>query len=135
VRWIAPDLAVEDVAFGVGHEGNDGSRELIETRSIPLVPGQLYGWRLALRTGRDHVRVREELTLPARPATWGDAVTAPRATIAPDGRHVVVEEETALRRATRFWSIDPGDPRGKYRMRLYVEGVLIGEATFVVGRQ
>lgn len=133
LRWLAPDLAVGDVAFGITRERDDSAPEFVETRVVPYAPGQLYGWSLALRTGRDRVRVREELTLPARPATWGRAATSPLATTSADGRRVVVEEETELRRATRFWSIDKGDPRGLYELRLYVEDVLVGEATFIVG--
>lgn len=133
VRWLAPDLAVEGVAFGITRERDDSAPEFVETRVVPYAPGQLYGWSLALRTGRDRVRVREELMLPARPATWGRAATSPLATTSADGRRVVVEEETELRRATRFWSIDKGDPRGLYELRLYVEDVLVGEATFIVG--
>jgi hypothetical protein len=131
---IAPDLAVEEVVFGITRDGEDGEPEFLETRAVPYAQGQLYGWQLSLRTGRDTVRVREELTMPAPPASWGNAETSPLATISEDRRRAVVEEENSLYdHVHRYWSIDLGDPQGLYELRLYVEDVLVGEVTFVVG--
>ncbi len=135
VRWLAPDLGVEHVVFGIPGDGEGGAPTLLNTRSIPHVQGQRYGWMMSLRTGRDAVRVREELTMPAPPLTWGRAETSPLATISQDRRSVVLEAETSFYdHLQRAWIIDQGDPHGLYTLRLYVEDVLVGEATFVVGQ-
>lgn len=134
LRWIAPDIAVEDVVFGIPVEGEDSEPGFSETRAVPHVQDQRYGWMMSLHTGRDRVRVREELTLPAPPISWGRAATDPRATLSEDRRRAVVEEETTYDRVQRSWSIDHGDPEGVYTLRLYVEDVLVGEAAFIVGR-
>jgi hypothetical protein len=124
------------VVFGIPGEGEDGDPTLLSTRSIPHVQGQRYGWMMSLRTGRGAVRVREELTMPAPPLTWGRAETSRLATISQDRRSVVLEEETSFYdHLQRAWTIDRGDPEGLYRLRLFVENVLVGEATFVVGNR
>ncbi len=130
---ILDDLAVIEVLFGITRESADGEPKFLETRVVPYTPGQRYGWTMSVRTGRERVRVREELTMPAPPASWGRTATDPRATLSKDRRRAVVEEETTLDRMGRSWIIDRGDPRGLYKLRLYVEDVLVGEATFVVG--
>jgi len=131
-RWLAPDLGVEGVAFGVPSEG-DADGKLVATRVVPHKAGQRYGWELRLRSGRDRVRVREVLTLPEVPATWGKVETSPLATLSADSRTATVEEETTDRALGRWWVMAAGDPPGVYQLRLYIEETLVGEATFAIG--
>ena len=48
------------------------STQFVPSTALPLRDGQEFGWRMKLQTKLTQVRVREELTLPAEPRTWGD---------------------------------------------------------------
>ncbi len=136
-RWLAPDLGIDAFVFGVPADGSEEEEgvppQLVERTRVPNVDGQGYGWQLFFRTGRDRMRVREVLTLPAPPVTWGDAEKSVDATLSADRRTLVVEQDIPARHSvTRWWSVTSGDPSGRYEVRVYLDGVLAGEATFFV---
>lgn len=90
---------------------------------LPLRDGQEFAWRLVVKTNKPFVRVREELTLPAEPRTWGDPEPDIRRRTTPDGRTAITEWRLApvdgvLQSA---WTVTTGDPPGTWVLKLKVE--------------
>ncbi len=90
---------------------------------LPLRDGQEFAWRLVVKTNRPFVRVREELTLPAEPRTWGDPEPDVKRRTTPDGRTAITEWRLApvdgvLQSA---WTVTTGDPPGTWVLKLKVE--------------
>ncbi len=91
--------------------------------SLPLRDGQEFAWRLVVKTTKPFVRVREELTLPAEPRTWGDPEPEVKRRTTPDGRTAITEWRLApvdgvLQSA---WTVTTGDPAGTWVLKLKVE--------------
>jgi hypothetical protein len=90
---------------------------------LPLRDGQEFAWRLVVKTNKPFVRVREELTLPAEPRTWGDPEPDIRRRTTHDGRTAITEWRLApvdgvLQSA---WTVTTGDPPGTWVLKLKVE--------------
>lgn len=90
---------------------------------LPLRDGQEFAWRLVVKTNKPFVRVREELTLPAEPRTWGDPEPDIKRRTTPDGRTAITEWRLApvdgvLQSA---WTVTTGDPAGTWVLKLKVE--------------
>lgn len=77
------------------------------------------------------VRVREELEMP-RPPQQRTGLPA-YVLVSPDRRTTTYSFEIEDGSYQHTWSLDEGDPRGSYNMRLFVEDRLVGHVTFVVG--
>jgi hypothetical protein len=100
-----------------------GRQSFTAATVLPLRDGQEFGWRLVVKTRKPFVRVREELTLPAEPRTWGDPEPDVKRRTTPDGRTAITEWRMApvdgvLQSA---WTVTTGDPRGTWVLRLTVE--------------
>lgn len=118
--------AVEVVqsTFGLFTSGPNGQPRFLPTREVPHTPGQgSFGWIMKIDTRRPVLRWREELTLPEKPATWGDAPADARRSFSEDGRTVILEKEAPTRPFLfQSWQVAPGDPKGPHRIRVTVEG-------------
>jgi hypothetical protein len=90
---------------------------------VPLRDGQEFGWRIVVKTNKPFVRVREELTLPAEPRTWGDPEPDIKRRISPDGRTAITEWRLAPVNGVlqSAWTVTAGDPPGTWVMKLKVE--------------
>ena len=90
---------------------------------LPLRDGQEFAWRLVVQTRQPFVRVREELTLPAEPRTWGDPEPDIRRRTTPDGRTAITEWRLAPRDGVlqSAWTVTAGDPPGTWVLTLKVE--------------
>lgn len=90
---------------------------------LPLKDGQVFGWRIRLRSTRPEVTVHEQLTLPAEPRTWGDPEPDIRRRTSADGRSA----ESVYRKRPvdgviwHTWQVTQGDPRGTWTLTLRVE--------------
>ena len=120
--------------FGLFNLSQSGKPPFVPAKVVPLKPNQSYGWLIQLRTDKPKIRWKEEFTLPAKPNTWGDPEPIGARTVSSDGRVSVTEREVAPDRGTIFnvWTVAPGDPKGRYRIRVYVEGSLAQEFEFDV---
>jgi hypothetical protein len=100
---------------------------------VPLKEGQGFGWVIQLETPRDKIRWREEIRLPAPPQTW-DAGGNGKHTLSADRRTSILERETPLYDGFIYnmWQISPGDPRGRYTMRVMIEDLLVSTFEFDV---
>ncbi|MCZ8110371.1 MAG: hypothetical protein ACK5Y8_07440 [Betaproteobacteria bacterium] len=100
-----------------------GRQAFTPARVLPLRDGQEFAWRLVVQTRQPFVRVREELTLPAEPRTWGDPEPDIRRRTTPDGRTAITEWRLAPRDGVlqSAWTVTAGDPPGTWVLTLTVE--------------
>ncbi len=99
-------------------------QRFVPSRLLPLKDGQAFGWRLQVRTPSRSVRVREELTLPAEPKTWGDPEPGIKRKTLPDGRTVVTElhlEPGTDGVISQSWTVTQGDPKGTWVIKVRVD--------------
>jgi hypothetical protein len=100
-----------------------GRRAVTPAGVLPLRDGQEFAWRLVVQTRQPFVRVREELTLPAEPRTWGDPEPEVRRRTTPDGRTAITDWRLAPRDGVlqSAWTVTSGDPPGAWVLTLTVE--------------
>jgi hypothetical protein len=106
-----------------GDPGGDLESFVAGTR-LPLRDGQVFGWRMQVQTDKPRVTVREELTLPSEPATWGDPEPDVKRRTTADGRTAVSEYQLEPRAGfiANSWSVTSGDPKGTWVIKVKVEG-------------
>lgn len=112
--------------FGLFNLSEPSKPAFVPAKVVPLAPNQAYGWIIRLRTDKAKIKWREEFTLPVKPATWGDPEPLGTRTVSNDGRTSITEREVSPTRGTIFnsWTVAPGDPKGRYVIRVFVEGTL-----------
>lgn len=112
-----PSPRVSASAFGVYDCGG-----FVPTTEVDLIPGETFGWRLAVPDGQP-VMWREELVLPSAPAQWSGANFVD---IRDDGRTAVTAgvDTPWNGELAHAWSITDGDPPGEYELRLWIDGRL-----------
>lgn len=95
----------------------------VPTKIVPLTEGQVYGWRIVLKTNKAKVRWREEFRLPVVPATWGDAEIKGLSSISEDRRVSVMEREVLPIDGVivNSWAVAAGDPKGHHSMRVLID--------------
>ncbi len=97
--------------------------QFVPSANLPLQDGQQFGWRMQLRTKLTTVRVREELTLPAEPRTWGDPEPGLKRRTLADGRTATTELLLVpVDGVIQFtWTVTRGDPAGTWLLKVQVE--------------
>lgn len=120
--------------FGLLNLSDPSKPSFVPSTSVPFVPDQAYGWIIRIRTDKAKIKWREEFTLPVKPSTWGAVEQIGTRSISNDGRTSVTEREVSTDRGLIFnsWSVAPGDPKGKYVIRVFVEGSLAKTFDFEV---
>lgn len=124
---ISTNYEILEAAFGLVKADDDGGHPILTpTTEVPLVPYQGYGWVIRLRTPRQTVKWREEFTLPAKPTTWGESDNLNTQSVSENGLTSNIEREVSSRQGeiSHAWQVAPGDPPGKYVIRIYIDGVL-----------
>ena len=98
-------------------------QSFVPSSVLPLKDGQAFGWRMQVRTQARLVRVREELTLPAEPRTWGDPEPGLKRRTTPDGRTAITELLLEPKNGviSQSWTITQGDPKGGWVVKVRVE--------------
>jgi hypothetical protein len=104
------------------------------TTKVPFKEGQSFGWVIQLETQRDLVKWREELRLPAAPQTWHADEQSGTHTLSADRRTSTLEREAKVENGLiyNFWQVSPGDPKGRYTLRVMLEGMLVSTFEFDV---
>ena len=120
--------------FGLFNPPNSGKPIFVPAKVVPLIPNQGYGWVILLRTDKPKIKWREEFTLPAKPNTWGDPESVGSRSVSTDGRVSTTEREVSPDRGMIFntWAVAPGDPKGRYVIRVFIEGSLAAVFEFDV---
>ncbi len=97
--------------------------QFVPSATLPLKDGQEFGWRMRLQTKLTKVRVREELTLPTEPRTWGDPEPGLKRKTSADGRTAITELLLVpVDGVIQFtWTVTQGDPAGIWLLKVQVE--------------
>ena len=97
--------------------------QFVPSAQLPLQDGQEFGWRMQLKTKLTQVRVREELTLPTEPRTWGDPEPGLKRRTSADGRTATTELLLMpVDGVIQFtWTVTRGDPAGAWVLKVQVE--------------
>lgn len=115
--------------FGILVIAQDGTEQFIETKEVPNVEGQGYGWIGMIAANPRPIAWSEELTLPVPPRVWDG----------PSRDAISVDRKTAVTRGTiapngesfyNFWSVEPGDPLGTYKITIRVDDGVVAEFKF-----
>ncbi|MFZ2967787.1 MAG: hypothetical protein WA080_01885 [Sulfuricurvum sp.] len=119
VPWDDDQLTMVRAEFGI-YQMTQKGEHFIPTKTVPLIEGQNYGWRIFLKTKAPLVHVREAFTLPTPPVTWGE-LSADQ-TISEDKRISTVEHDVAPYQGVIFngWSVAKGDPSGHHTIRVII---------------
>lgn len=112
--------------FGLFNLSDPSNLRFVPSTSVPLWPGQSYGWIIRVRTEKAKIKSGEEFTLPAKPQTWGVNEPVGTRSVSEDGRTSVIEREVSADQGLilNTWFVAPGDPKGRYSIRVFIEGYL-----------
>ena len=120
----------------------DKQSKFTATAVVPFKIGQTYGWRIKVEPENSLVHWKEEFVLPGVPKTWGGHDGAHKLTpedtswqeVQPGGKTCVTERDSTAIGGVIFnyWSVATGDPRGKYQIRVFIEGKLFKTFSFQV---
>lgn len=121
-KAVAADMEVVRAEFGLFNPPDSGKPAFVATRQVPLVPGQVYGWVVMVNPTQEEVSWREEFTLPGKPATWGGSDPNASQTISSDQKTSVKEGKVVPDRGViaNTWAVAPGDPQGRYVIRVFI---------------
>jgi hypothetical protein len=124
-RSLAADVEILRSDFGLVNSPESGKPFFVSTKEVPMIENQAYGWIIHVQTKKTKIRWREELTLPSAPTTWGETETR-KHYISEDKKVSVLEREVEPKDGLifNFWSIEPGDPKGHYVIRVIIEDTL-----------
>ncbi len=108
---------------GLFSGGDAATAPFVPSAVLPLKDGQAFGWRMQVRTPQRTVKVREELTLPAEPKTWGDPEPGLKRKTSPDGRTATTEVLLEPRNGHigQTWTVTEGDPKGSWTIRVRID--------------
>lgn len=129
---ISSDISLVDARFGVLKKIGPGKMQFAVATSVPLITGQEYGWAIKVKTSLDKITWREELELPRMPLSWGGIPKDGGMKISDDNRISSMEREVSTKEdyIYNFWGIAFGDPKGVYKIRVYLNGTLAKEFSF-----
>lgn len=105
--------------FGTISKRPAGKESFAPTRTVDTAVAGRYGWVMVVRTAQSTLHFREVLTLPA-PAEWG---VDPNTTVSTDKTTAVTERDAAVTQGLiiNLWAVSPGDPKGRYVIKVTVE--------------
>jgi hypothetical protein len=119
----AQDVVIVRAEFGLFNTSGSSEQRFVPSSTVPYVVDRGYGWIILIETKKPKVRWREELTLPAPPATWGEPEKRGTQSISDDKRVSVIEREVEPKDGLIFnvWAVAAGDPKGHYVIRVIIE--------------
>ena len=123
-RADSSSLRILSAQAGLFGEPGTETTQFSQSASVPLKDGQAFGWRMFVQTTVKKVLVREELTLPEEPKTWGDPEQDIKRKTTPDGRTAVTEIWLEPKDGFIFhtWTVTKGDPKGIWVLKVSVQG-------------
>jgi len=126
VRSAEPFVALRDDA---------GNEVLRRADTFPLVPLHVcYGWRIRLSGAGKLVKATEVFELPAPPQEWkgveGDQFSP--TTLSPNRQTSTTSKFYTPQDGwiTNQWCVAPGDPAGRYVIKVYIGDLLLKEFDF-----
>lgn len=123
VAASTPAPVVDQAEFGVWDADTNGVPQLLVTKTVPLDLGIVYGWRLHLTGSNAHIRVKQALTLPAAPQSWG---RNNELRLSGDKRTATFERQMQPKDGwiAEFIRVADGDPEGKHKLEVFIDGRL-----------
>lgn len=123
---ITPEVSIIQAEFGLFNPSESGEQSFVPSRTVPLTENQGYGWVILLETKKPKIRWREEFTLPSAPTIWGGAEPQGSQSISEDKRVSIIEREVEPDQGliSNSWAVAPGDPKGRYTIRVIIENRL-----------
>ncbi len=117
------DVQIIRAEFGLFNSSTSDGIVFVPSKTVPLVEGQGYGWRILLKTNKSKIKWREEFTLPSAPITWGDAEAQGINSVSKNRKVSVMEREDSPVEGVIFntWTVARGDPTGHYFMRVIID--------------
>ena len=117
-------LRILSAQAGLFGEPGTETTQFSRSASVPLKDGQAFGWRMSVQTAAKKVLVREELTLPQEPKTWGDPEPDIKRKTTSDGRTAITEVWLEPKDGFIFhtWTVTKGDPKGVWILKVSVQG-------------
>ena len=117
-------LRILSAQAGLFGEPGTETTKFTPSATVPLKDGQGFGWRMSVQTAKKKLLVREELTLPEEPKTWGDPEPDIKRKTTPDGRTAITEVWLEPRDGFLFhsWTVTKGDPKGIWILKVSVQG-------------
>lgn len=120
-----PGVEIVSAEFGLFQESKGNEILFQPANIVPQAIGQRYGWIIEVRTKKRTLAVREEYVLPtAANAKEPDSQVAKNLFI-PDLRRSQVSQRQLVPvdgQIVGEWSIGPGEPPGKRRLQVIIEG-------------
>ena len=107
--------------FGVFAKGLIGQPKFTPTRVVDSSKDKGYGWAIWLNTDKPKVHFHEVITLPSAVKVWpSDAFTK----VNPTHTGAVTDKDVTPKdgMVSNLWSVSPDDPKGKYQIRVSVDG-------------
>ena len=135
--FIAPtqDVFVTESFFEITYQAPDGGWYSEKTDRFPNKTGTQSGWSIHLHTDKAEVTWKEELILPA-PAVIlsGDEEEKSSFWVDSEKRVAIIKRTVAPDRGWigHSWEVVEGDPSGRYRIKVYVDGAFVKEFVFFV---
>lgn len=131
----AQDVFVTESFFEITSQAPDGEWYSEKTDRVPNEPGTQYGWSIHLHTDKAEVTWKEELILPA-PAIilGGNEERTDSFWVDGDKRIAIIKKTVApdIGWIRHGWEVAEGDPSGRYRIKVYVDGRFVKEFVFFV---
>ena len=124
IRADPSSLRILSAQAGLFGEPGTETTQFSQSALVPLKDGQAFGWRMSVQTAAKKVLVREELTLPEEPKTWGDPEPDIKRKTTPDGSTAITELWLEPKDGVIFhtWTITKGDPKGIWVLKVSVQG-------------
>ena len=107
--------------FGTYTKGLIGQPKLTPTRVVESGKDKVYGWAIWVKTDKPKVHFHEVITLPSPVKVWpSDAFTKVNAT----RTGAVTDKDVAPKDGvvSNLWSVAPDDPKGRYQIRVSIDG-------------
>lgn len=123
IKQITPDLAVTGAEFGFIKTDDQGKTVFMNNLTVPLIVEMGFGWRLSLRSSRRFIHWQEVFINPVPPLTWG---VGPSVVISADRTTATTKEIAAISyngAIDNYWYFLPGDPMGRYILKISIENM------------
>ncbi|MGD0189187.1 MAG: hypothetical protein ABSD74_00445 [Rhizomicrobium sp.] len=126
-----PNVQIAQAVFGL-FDSYSNTAQFTPSNAVPMKVGQVYGWRIFLKTAATSVRFREVFKLPAAPHSWGTAEAGKM--VSGDFTTSTIERDVPVTNGyiEHRWNVAAGDPSGTYVITVSVDGAPAATFEFVV---
>mgnify|MGYP000244626417 CR=1 FL=1 len=132
VIQVSAGLSVHYPELGVFERQPGGGVAFKSKSRFQMKSGATYGWRMKVEPRHTTLKIKEVMTLPSAPASWG---FSNQVTISHDRRTSTLETSLPVDKdgyVYNFWTFSEGDPTGTYHFDIYAEDTAVGRLEFEV---